>query len=160
MLSCSKGESVMIDNDRKIANEVFDRTIDSIQFENADILISLFSNEISRSVESIDQSISDLFDYFDGEVYSYDDWGGPCVSTLKEHNSTKQIMELTYDIKTTECEYRLAVQYVSKDTGNSDNIGIQSLYIIKKEDDVFQEYAYWGDGLFAPGIHIGIPNIE
>lgn len=160
--SCTlEGENmILIDNDQKIANEKFEEILEAIKLENHEMLISLFAKETLDSVTGFNQTITELFDYYNGEVELYDDWGGPYVETSKESDEIIQIMVSTYDVKTTEGEYRFAVKYVHKDTTNIDNIGVQSLYIIKKEDDTHLEYAYWGDGKNTPGINIAIPNAE
>ena len=149
-----------MDRDQKIANDKFEKILESIQSKNEDMMISVFSKESLKKIGSLDESVNALFDYFNGTVESYDDWVGPFVETTKENDQTIQIMEATYDVKTTECTYRFAIRYLSEDTENANNIGVQSLYVIKMEDDIGPEYAYWGDGKFTSGIHIGVPNIE
>jgi flavodoxin len=132
--------------------------IEAIQIKDKDKLTSLFSQESLNYAQSFDESINELFDYFDGEVVSYDDGGGPYVETTKDYNQILQIMESSYDVKTTECEYRIAIKNIVQNSTNAHSVGVQSLYIIKSEDDVNRQYAYWGDGAFTPGINIGIPN--
>ena len=78
----------------------------------------------------------------------------------KENDEILQIMDSTYDVKTTKSEYRITIQYVVKDTANNDNVGIHSLYIIKTAEDITSQSAYWGDGKHTPGINIGIKNAE
>ena len=159
--ACSLGGNGMImDNDQKIANDKFEEIIEVIQSQNSDMLTALFSKESIDNEETFNNSVEKLFEYFTGTVESYDDWGACHVETTKEDDQILQIMESTYDVKTTECEYRFAVRYIAKDTVNSDNVGVQSLYVIRMQDDIYTEYAYWGDGKYTPGINIGIPNAE
>ena len=66
-------------------------------------------------------------------------------------------MESSFVVKTDVCEYRFAMQYITK--GHPENIGITSLYVIRTTDDKNLDYMYWGDGNFTPGIHIAISNV-
>ena len=97
-----------------------------------------------------------LFDYYRGEFVSYDDWGGPGVEQSVDNGRKKKEMYSTYDIKTSEQMYRIAIQSFTVDTANPNNVGIWSLYIIKAEDDEDPYSAYRGDGKYTPGIHINI----
>lgn len=159
LCSCSSGGgSAIVDNDQKKANENFEQILEAIQAKDKNALISLFSKDCIENAKDLDESILVLFKYFEGEIEEYDDWGGPYVETTKENNQIIQIMEVSYDLKTSVQDYRVAVRYVTNDTTNISNIGLQSLYIIKTVDDSNLEYAYWGDGKFAYGINIGIKN--
>lgn len=161
LCSCSLGgNAVMTDNDQRIANEKFEEILEVIQSENKERLRTLFSKESLKEAKAFDASVNELFDYFNGKVKLYDDWGGPFVETIQEDDCILQMMESTYDVETTECEYRFAIRYIIRDTTNINNVGIQSLYIIKLEDDSNPQYAYWGDGKNTPGININIKNVE
>lgn len=150
----------MVDYDRKIANKKFEELTSAIQMRDEEQLTSLFSKESVKTSVEFDKAIEELFDYFEGSVESYDDWGGLYVSTEREEDQVLQVIESSYDVITTESEYRFAIQYVTKDTLNPDQVGVRSLYVIKMEDDTDPQYAYWGDGKNTPGINIGIPNAE
>ena len=63
--------------------------------------------------------------------------------------------DMTYDFNTNICKYRLAIKWCAQDTSNADNVGIWSLYIIRAEDDITPNHAYWGDCLWTNGINIG-----
>ncbi len=148
-----------IDNDLRIAQEKFEEILDAIQSENKDELTSLFSDDSLNKARAFDAAAEELFEYFEGVVESYD-YVGPFVETTKENNQVVQIMEFSCEVKTTKCEYRIAFQYIIRDTENADRVGVQSLYVIKAKDDINLEYAYWGDSRFLPGINIAIQNAE
>ncbi len=153
---------MIVDNDQRTAEEKVEEVLNAIQSKNNDMLTSLFSEVSLNKAATFDESVQELFDYFEGTVESYDEDGiGTFADTTKEIHRIVQIMESSCDVETTECKYRFAIQYVTKDTANRRNLGLHSLYIIKvQDDDTYPEYAYWGDGEFTPGIHIGIPNTE
>jgi len=163
LCSCSFSEGefdLQKSSEQKVANKKFEEILEVLQSQNGDSLYSMFSANSIKSTEGFDKTINELFKYFIGEVKSYDDWGACYVETSKENDEIIQVMESTYDVKTTAYEYRFAIRDIVINTVDSNDIGIQSLYIIKKVDDAYPEYAYWGDGKFTPGINIGIPNIE
>lgn len=146
----------IVDNDHRKAQETIEFVLDAIQAKDKDKLKSLFGKTALTQIQSFDDSVETLFYYFDGVVVSYDDGAGPFVETSKDENLIHQIMESSFSVKTDLCEYRFAMQYITK--GNQVDIGIVSLYVIKSQDDVNLDYVYWGDGKFTPGIHIAIPN--
>ncbi len=147
-----------LNNDQKVANNNFEQLLQSIQSKDKALLSSLFSSSGKNNCFS--QSADELCNYFVGDVLSYNDWGGPYVQTDYEQGNVKEVMESTYDVKTTECDYRFAIRYIVRNNIYSESVGIESLYVIKREDDTLLKYAYWGDGKFTPGINIGIPNTE
>lgn len=128
----------------------------SIQSDNKDQLKALFSKNALSKIQSFDLSAQELFDYYEGEAKFYDDWAGPFVKTTKDEDQIYQLMESSFNVKTESNEYRFAMQYVTM--GNETDIGLISLYVIKANDDVNPDYAYWGDGLFLPGIHIAVSS--
>lgn len=142
-------------SDEQIAKENIENVLAAIQNEDHDKIKSMFSKSVLEQ-QNIDESIYELFEYFEGTVESYDDGAGPYVSTQKDDSFVCQTMESSVDIKTNICEYRIAMQYVV--IGAAEDIGIVSIYIIKSADDPYSDYRYWGDGNFLPGIHIGVPH--
>lgn len=144
-------------NDKKVANEVFEKVIEAIQNQDSTTLKSLFSDKALKEAQNVDESIDELFEYFQGEMLSYNDWGGPGVESGKNDDGTGRYwkrLNSTYDVKTSQDEYRFAMEYISKDTADADNVGIRSLYVIKLEDDTDPQFAYRGDGKDTPGINI------
>lgn len=158
LCSCSVNETPVkkIDKDRDYANTQLNMLLEAIENNDRDSVESLFSKNTVLNTPTLEKSIDDLFEYFKGSVEACNDWGGPFADTTKEDGEVIQIMESSFDVKTTECDYRFAIKYVTQDTADADNIGIHSLYIIKLSDDTYKEYAYWGDGKYTPGINIGI----
>lgn len=149
-------------NDNKIANERFEKIIEAIQNQNSTALKSLFSDKVLKEAQNMDETINELFDYFQGEMLSYNDWGGAGVdSGMNDDGSGRYWKRLnsTYDVETSQGKYRFAMEFISMDTADADNGGIRSLYIIKLEDDTDPQFAYRGDGKDTPGININKKNI-
>ncbi len=155
--SCTtKGKTKTSDKDYKIAHETIEVVLETIQTKNIDALKKLFSKTALAKTNSFDDSVEMLFKYFDGTVESYDDGSGPFVETTRDNDKIYQLIESSFEVKTGTNEYRFAMQYVT--LGDEEDIGITSLYVIKLNDDKDLTCAYWGDGLFTPGIHVAIPN--
>ncbi|MBQ8416110.1 MAG: DUF5104 domain-containing protein [Clostridia bacterium] len=147
----------VFNNDREIANEKFERLIDLIQEKDKEAVKKLFAPNVMVDGMHLDESINALFEYYQGELVSYNDWGGPGTESSKEiDGSKKEIFYCSYDVITTEQTYRIAMKQVITDTQESENVGLWSFYIIRMGDDINSEYAYRGDGKYAPGVNIGI----
>lgn len=157
LYSCSSG-SIANTDDRTIINNKFEEVLTAIQTEDKKMLISLFSEETRENVENLEQAAEELFKYFNGDVEEYDDRGTLLTDDSKDYGKVSKEIDGTFDVKTTECEYRFTIKYISIDELNANNIGIQSLYIIKADDDTNKINAYWGDHKYTSGINIGIKN--
>ena len=142
-------------DDRAIANKQFEDLIDAAKMQDADALKALFSQNVLNEVENIEESIQKLFDYFQGELVSYNNWGGPGVKAEMEYGDYQEVYDATYDFETAQDKYRLWMEIITVDTTDADNVGIRSLYIIRFEDDTRTDFAYRGDGEHTPGINIG-----
>lgn len=167
LTSCSLGnlgvgKILFATNDREKANESFEKVISAIENQDNDALRSLFSTHVLRDTQDWDRSANELFSYFQGTLVSYDDWNGHEVSSgINDDGSGRcwKTLHSTYDVKTTQDEYRFAIELVLVDTEDADNVGIRSLYVIKLADDTDPTFAYRGDGKNTPGIHINKKNV-
>ncbi len=158
LTACAPGEAILTgDNDHQKAQGFIETVFKAIQDKDAEKLKALFSQSILSQLPSYDESVQELFEYFNGSVDSFDDGAGPFVETTKEDNFVLQRMESSFVVKTDACEYRFAMQYVTQ--GDAKDMGISSLYVIKTMDDENLDYVYWGDGSFTPGIHVAVPNM-
>ena len=160
LASCSLGgnnsrRNFLMKDDSSVANDKFSELIDAIQTQDINTLKSLFSKNALKEAENLDESIRHLFDYFQGELVSYNNWGGPGVKAEMEYGDYQEVYDATYDFETAQDKYRLWMEIITVDTTDADNVGIRSLYIIRFEDDTRTDFAYRGDGEHTPGINIG-----
>lgn len=161
LCACADRSSGMFKSDQSIANSNFEELLQAIQSGKKEYVISLFSIETKRNSSDFEESVDALMKYYEGEYTTYDDWGGPVVEKSSDEEYESHILDSTYDIKTSEGDYRIAIRYIYEDTENPSNRGISSMYIIKAEDDLNLNYAYWGGAEdFTPGIHIGVVSEE
>ena len=168
--SCSMGGTVMSQinetinslasqlpkNDVNIANARFEQILDSLKNRDTTAMKNVFSKKAISDAANLDESITALFDFFQGEYLSHNDWGGPISDAGKNDDGTGRewkTLRSTYDVETSKEKYRFAIEEYIADTSNPDNVGVYSLYVIKTEDtDV--SFAYWGDGYWTAGINI------
>lgn len=139
--------------DEVIALETFENVLAAIKDRDKAALKSLFSPKAVREAEDLDNQIEELWDFFQGEVLSYDNWGGPGWNGSFDHFKRQVWLNGTYDVETTEGIYHIATQEFPEDEFDSDNIGLYSFYIIS-EENWSNGFAYWGDGEWLPGVHI------
>ena len=133
------------------------KVLDAIQNRDEDALRKLFSQNTIAQVDGFDQTIIDLFDYYQGSYTSLE-WKGSGGGAKWGDGEKKKYSDFGYDVKTTENIYRFSIAYCEVDTLDEENVGIYSLYIIKMEDDTDPQFGYGGDGKDTPGINIGIKN--
>ena len=159
---CGCGDSNVLrwpmQSDESIANMQMDSLLDAIESRDRNALISLFAPSALDDAENIQRSIELLYSYYQGSHVSYNNWGATGTSTERNDNRIVKKLYGTYDVVTDKDTYRFAFLFVAVDSTNSENIGFQSVYVIRMDDDVSTQYAYRGDQTYMPGIHIGIQN--
>ena len=80
LTSCSSGDSNMVrdlfkKNERETANERFEALIGAIQNQDRVALKAFFSEKSLKESQNIEETITALFDYFRGDMLSYNDCG-------------------------------------------------------------------------------------
>lgn len=140
------------DNDGEQADLLFEQIIQSLENHDAQALKDLFSLSTCTAVENIEDDISKLLKYYNGEMVSFKRYG-PGSEATKEGTSKRKEIFASYDVTTTEAEYRIAFRFCTVDSDNSDNIGLYSFYIIEAENSD-RNFAYWGNDEWIVGINI------
>lgn len=157
--SACSSESGLGTSDREIADKKFDEVIDAIKNGDKDRLSSLFSKNAINGAENFDESVDELLDYVQGDIESYSDWSGALtVDRSSEEDEVVEIIEASYEVKTSEGDYRFAIVFFTSNTTEQNDVGIWSLYVIRKTEDTNPSYAYWGDGKNTPGINVDVKN--
>lgn len=149
-------------NDQKISNARMDKILEAVKKEDKEALKAMFSKKAISQAEHFDESIVKLFDFFQGDFISYNDWSGPMAEGgINEDGTGRNWKKLysSYDVDTSKQKYRLAIQEFIQDTADVDNVGIWSLYIIKMKDDTDPQFGYRGDGMDIPGINFNRKNV-
>jgi hypothetical protein len=140
--------------DQDIANKTFEQVLKSIQSKDKEALQSLFSKKALKEAKDFDGSMDYLFDFFHGEVESWDDNdSGPIVDELVEGWQKITEYKSFYNVFTDKQKYYVFILEYPVDTARPDNVGVYSLRIIKSEDEESQ-WGYWQDmkmaGIYKP----------
>lgn len=152
LTSCSSGVFSIFDSEKDIIVELFS----ALEQQDKDAVYDMFSKNTINSDSEFDKKIDELFDFIEGDLVSYDDWGGP-GEDLEFNDEYKLLSRVhSFDVTTTKQKYRIAIKEYVTDTADPDNVGICSLYIIKAEDDPNVDYSYGGDSSWTPGIHFNV----
>ena len=164
--SCSIGSLIKklsgvlsgIDDPNAEDKAIMVKVLEAIQSRDEEALRKLFSYNTVTQVDGFDQSMVDLFNYYQGNYISLE-WKGSGGSGNWDYGEKKQCAGFSYDVKTDMDEFRFSIDYCSIDSMDDNNVGIYSLYVIKMADDTDPEFGYGGDGKETPGINIGIKNV-
>ena len=146
------------DDTTKITNKLED-LLEAIENQDSSAIMALFSESSKEPIEEFEASTKELINYYSGVHQSIDSLAGASVSHCRDEKTGEQrTLTNAFEVTTSECVYRMSLGLTEKDTANSENIGINYFYIIKKEDDINLFAGYCGDGKETPGINIGIQN--
>ena len=141
--------------DHEIMDDSCNRLIDAICNRDSSALKALFSKKALMEADDFDETVSELFDLFQGEVVSY--WrDGPSTFGEYEDGKGKKELQSDFKIETTEAKYHIAINQIRRNDWNPDEIGIYTIWVVKTPE--FREYASeWAleDGVWLPGIEIG-----
>lgn len=138
------------------ANDCFEELIAALQKRDSVAVQSLFSENALCEAQNMEETVSTLLDYYQGEMIAYDDWGGANLDGGMNDDGTGRYWTAvysTYDVETTQDQYRFAMELILRDSADVANVGIRSLYVIRLEDDPEPQFAYRGDGENTPGIN-------
>lgn len=111
---------------------------------------ALFSKNTLDNAEDLEEQIEALADFYEGTVVSWKRWGLTSSEELEGDLRTKAVC-VSYDVTTTAENYRVAMKYCAVNTGDSGELGLQSVCFIKARD-TDPELAYWGGYIWEPGI--------
>ncbi|MCH3976546.1 MAG: DUF5104 domain-containing protein [Bacilli bacterium] len=144
------------ESDYDIADKNINQLLEALDNQDRNKIKSIFALSIQTNISSFDDDIDQLFSYYEGEYESYTSNG---VGTTFDRNDgiEKKYFDMSYDVTTTINIYRLGIIWYVKDSSQSENIGIWSLYILKYQDDTDQSSAYRSEG--ENGIHVAKPRL-
>ena len=122
------------DDTTKTTNKL-EELLEAIENQDSSAIMSLFSES---SIEEFEASTKELINYYSGVHQSIEPLSGGMSSSYNSDGKKDEQRTLTrsFVVTTSECVYRMSLGLTEKDTANSENIGINYFYIIKKEDDI------------------------
>lgn len=136
-------------NDDKIADTRFQKIIGALENRDKEGLKKMFSPQALKEAKGIDGDIDYIMDFYKGTMKSKDR-GGPITSESIDYGVKKIEQECSYKVTTDVGNY--SIYFIDKivDTGNSDNVGLYTLDIIKESDG--DKFFYWGSKTTHAGV--------
>lgn len=130
-----------IGNDEQVANEKVGEFYEALKAKDAEAMRQLFANNVVEETD-IDAGISELFDYYQGDLVSYTVDPAVASSQKKHDGISSKILKIQLSIETTEQTYYGSIDYCVEDEGDSNNVGILHMATCLEKDD-YIAYKYW-----------------
>ncbi len=131
--------------DDEIADENMNLLIECLDARDKEQIKKLFAPSIVAQIDTFDESIEELLEYYQGTYISLDRHAVGTTDS-KDGNHVRKELDMSFDVLTTENKYRIGILWQVKDTLYKDNIGITSLYILEFSKDPYPNYAYRSGG--------------
>ena len=160
--SCSLGgsrtEMLNKDNDDERADDRLEEVIEALEKQDKDTLKAMFSEQALDDADDFDCNMDYLFDFFQGEVASWEKSSGPTVFESNDHGHKTKEVSSYYYVNTDKIKYFFLLRDYPVDTDHSNNVGLYMLLVVKAEDeaniwDGDQKILYDGDKKIS---HAGI----
>ena len=119
-----------------------------------------FKNLFSRNVRennNIDEGISNLLDFINGEIIEYQNLGGKSIFERVEKGHLKKEIRSSFLIATKTQKYYIAIRECVVDEFDPNNIGLYSFNIVNEIDWPY-DYIYTANGAKDAGIYIIMQN--
>ncbi len=141
--------------EREISHEIFDVLLIGLHKRDEDLIRSVYSKNVLEETDNLEESFSELWDFFQGDILSYDDFPGLIESDGCYDHGNKWIdLEGCYTINTSVRSYFITFKTRKIDTFDSGTEGLRSLYIVNDETWDGEEGVYHGDGNWTLGLII------
>ena len=137
--SCSLGgsrtEMLNKDSDDKKANVRLEEVIEAIENQDKDALKEMFSEQALDEADDFNGSMDYLFDFFEGEVDSWEKSSGPTVFESNNYGHKTKEVSSYYYVNTDKQKYFFLLRDYPVDTDHPDNVGLYMLLVVKAEDE-------------------------
>lgn len=149
------GDLIGFKYDYEIMNESCQKVIDAISSKDCSALKALFSEKALMEAENFDQTASELFELFRGEVVSYyDPNGAPNMTGGADDGKWERVLSSGFNVETTEAQYHIVIDQTSRNDSHPEEIGITYIWIEPTND--LSDWSKWsnGDKKVPPGISL------
>ena len=127
------GSSIYERRTREKEDDRFEKVIEALEKKDKDALKAVFSKQALSDADDFDRRLDYLFDFFQGTVESWEKTGHGGGSSIG--GGTTEYWDLFYTVITKKNVYRFYLLTYPVDTFNSDNVGLYTLRVVKKEDE-------------------------
>ena len=150
--ACNSGDDAVLFDDGSLnADNRLEEILAAIDENDSDELGNMFSKTTLSQVDNFQEQAEELFHLFEGTVKSWERTGFTSSSSIEDGKKTTQSIAW-YDVATDKMEYIFFTIECTKDTKQSDNIGLNTLSVVRKADEE-SKLTYWQD-MQIPGIYI------
>lgn len=147
-----------IDTGSDLADQTLEQLIHAVEARDAAAVKSMFAPAVIDDTDSMDQQVSALLDFCTGGMTGYERYG-PSTHMSRCGTVRTKYLQASFDLTTTEGDYRIALRICVTDSENPKNVGITSMHIIRRENSD-PSHAYWGTNLDQTvGIFIEDPAV-
>lgn len=148
----------LYDNDDAKAAYQLEQVIEAVKAHEKEALKAAFSKQALSEAVDIDEQIGHLFEFVQGSVQSWKNYGGGSSSGNYDHGDKLMNFGLSYTVTTDVNEYVFVIETYTQDTKNPDNVGIYMLRVTD-ESNISGVTGPWEE-LRRPGIWIPDPVQE
>lgn len=154
------GCGLVYDGDASVAAKKLDSLIECIEQKDGEGVKTLFAPNKLAEIDDFDESIQELFDYYEGEFVSHPN-STPGTMYDNDYGTVKEYFLIRNEVYTTTDTYYFTILWYIRDDTDKGNEGIWSLDVMKSEDspDDNDTYCYIGSG-WTTGIHVGVISPE
>lgn len=123
------------------ANKNSEKVLNTINQKDRKTLKAMISKS-SQAESDIEKQMDILFEYLDGNFIDYEEDLPGEDEYVSYGNKLKQSYSITVLAKTDKSEYYVGINFIIKDEGKKDNVGIEYIIVTKKEimDYYFDNY--------------------
>lgn len=138
-------ERILPKTDRTIAQEEFDAIWDTIETQDTEKLLGMFSPNVRQEVPDLAEQINELFELVEGNFLSQNNRDAIFAEDyFAGDGSVWKYIQSTHDVETDKGVYRLSVIHFVKNTEDPEELGIYSICVRKVKYDLELSTAYWG----------------
>ena len=150
--ACNSGDDAVLSDDGSLnVDNRLEEILAAIDENDRDELENMFSKTALLQVDNFQEQTEDLFQLFEGSVKSWERTGFTSSSYIEDGEKNTQNIAW-YDVTTGKAEYVFFTIECIKDTEQPDNIGLNTLAVVKKADEE-SKFTYWQD-MQIPGIYV------
>lgn len=149
-------------NNEKIADDCLEKVIKYINEKDSEGLKALFLNKAIENSENFNNGLNELFEFVGEDIISHSKSDGLTVRELNDFGEKAKEVSSYYYVNTSNQTYFILLRDYPIDEKNSNNKGLYTLLIVRKEneEDIWDKnkgIIYEGDKrLDHPGIYIPI----
>ena len=145
------GDAVLFDDGSLNADNRLEEILTAIDENDSDELENMFSKTTLSQVDNFQEQAENLFQLFEGTVKFWERTGFTSSTSTDDGEKNTQSIAW-YNVTTDKMEYVFFTIECTKDTKQTDNVGLSTLSVVRKADEE-SKLTYWQD-MQIPGIYI------